>query len=76
MSADPSCGFFPAGPEAEACKGPGGKQLFKNLVLKQTCTRGPFHSLLLVLMLVHPLCAKGLGPTAFDLERVARDLLI
>lgn len=34
MSADPSCGFFPAVPEAEACKGPGGKQLFKKSCFK------------------------------------------
>lgn len=32
MSVDPDCGFLPAAPEAEACKGPGGKQLFRNLL--------------------------------------------
>jgi len=76
MSADLSCGFFPAVSEAEACKGPAGKQLFKNQVLKGTCTRRLFPRLLSVLMLVHPLCAKGLCPTAFNQEHVARDLLV
>lgn len=75
MSADLSCGFSPAVPEAEACKGSGGKQLFKSLVLKGTCTRGLFPSFS-ELMLIHPFCAKGLCPTAFDPEHVARDLLV
>lgn len=33
MSADLSCGFFPA--LSEACEGPGGKQLFKYPFLKE-----------------------------------------
>lgn len=59
ISADLSCGLFPAVPEAETCKGSGGKQLFKNLVLKGACARGLFLSFLSVLRLIQSPRAKG-----------------